>query len=268
VTRFALAVCFLASWSAACLQSHDSGTMAVGDSNCVVCHQADYDHTSTPASAALKVPDHKALGYATTCADCHVTAANPLPWKLATDHNSQVFAIDTASPHKNIACTSCHNVDLVDPANPQVPVGSSLKGENTDCISCHLNDATQQGAHTNAVAPLTFPSGSRYAGALYEYKSADHRFCLDCHPNGTGGKHNETIFPSNHKASHSPTGMWKCSDCHQPALGSDSKGMNAPCVNSQCHSSVTSGNHGDGPRVTDKGPTSCLGCHPHGQGGG
>ena len=263
MTRLALGLGVFVTFAlTACLQTHDGATQEIGNANCVLCHRTEYDGTSSAESAAQRRPDHAALGYATTCADCHVTTANPLPWKLATDHNGKVFAIDGASPHKNIACTSCHNVALTDPANPQVPVGSSVKGANTDCTSCHLDDANQKAGHAAASGPVTFPAGTRYAGQAYSYLAADHRFCLDFHPNGTVGAHNESIFPSNHK------GTWQCADCHQAALGPDTKGMNAPCVNSRCHTRVTSGEHGDGPNVTDPGPTSCLGCHPRGQGAG
>jgi len=243
-----------------CLQSHDGNTMAIGDRNCVLCHQADYDGTSSPSASVTKAPDHKALGYPTTCADCHVTQANPLPWRLATDHPEAKFSVTAQSPHANIACTSCHNVTLTDPVDITVPVGSSVAGANTDCTSCHLDDAKQQSGHTGVGS---FPPGTRYAGQAYAYVSADHRFCLDCHPNGLGGMHNEQIFPSNHK-----NNGGQCANCHQPALGSDAGGMNAPCVNSHCHTGVTRGEHGDGPNVTDPGPTTCLDCHPHGRGGG
>ena len=244
---------------ASCLQTHSSGTVQIDDQTCVLCHKTDYDNTSSAASALQKIPDHAALGYGTNCTDCHVAQLNPAAWKLATNHPESTFSISSSSKHANIACTACHNVALVDPTNPQVPVGSSVKGANTDCTGCHPNNATQQSSHPTSI---TFPTGTRYAGTAYAYKTDDHRFCLDCHPSGTGGAHNESIFPSTHNNDGT------CTNCHNPALGADTGGMNAPCVNSGCHSRVTSGGHGDGPNVTDPGPTTCLQCHPHGQGGG
>lgn len=250
-----------------CLQSHgDPAVKEIGDRNCITCHQAEFDATSLKVSIykAHKPPDHKALGFdPAKCVDCHVTTANPKAWRLAINHTETVFATKSG-PHAGIACTGCHNLALTDPANPSEAVGNSIKGANTDCIGCHTptDPVFVRGAHSGTDPSFNFPttSSAQYAGKAFAYSTTDHRFCLECHASGVAGKHNDTIFSRNHG---NANGV--CATCHQPALGSNAKGQNAPCVNSGCHDPnsdkpIRIGHQG----VRNLGPTDCLSCHPHG----
>ena len=89
---------------------------------CIDCHQSDYD-----GSPYLGHSD-----FPTTCADCHSTGA----WSPATggNHPENAFPIESG-PHSKYRndCTSCHDTAL----------GSSIGGENADCVGCHEGDHTR-----------------------------------------------------------------------------------------------------------------------------
>jgi hypothetical protein len=239
-----------------CLQNHDPAATAVGGpSACYGCHQLEYDGTVALSMASKAAPNHHALGMPTTCGDCHTTSA----WVLATNHTESVFSIKSG-PHANIDCKTCHNVGLKDATGGAV--GSSIKGANADCTNQTCHPATNQ--LNLAHAGTAFPSNSLHYTArtwgtdfTYVANEPDHRFCLECHPSGTGGKHNEQIFSSQHGRANGV-----CATCHQPSLGSNGGGKNAPCVNSGCHASFRVGSpHKEGPVLQDLGWHSCWSCH-------
>jgi hypothetical protein len=140
--------------TAACASCH-KGTPPVfkGTSKeCVTCHLANFNASTYPGHSA----------FAKTCEDCHGRAG----WKPAIGgaHPESKFPL-TSGPHsKNgISCTSCH-----DPAR-----GSSVGGQNTDCIHCHL------GEHQRPSIDAKHKGESKYPGA-----NAPVNFCRDCHPQG------------------------------------------------------------------------------------
>ncbi len=96
-----------------CVSCHDSGGAptypGVGDDECVVCHQADYDG------------EHAGSGYPTTCLTCHTRDA----WQGADfDHDAMYFPI-LAGKHRGkwSGCETCH----VDATNYAV----------FSCFACH-----------------------------------------------------------------------------------------------------------------------------------
>ena len=119
---------------------------------CVGCHQSDYDRSPFPGHS----------DYPTTCGDCHGTAA----WTPATggNHPENAFPIDSGahSKYRN-DCASCH-----DPA-----LGSSIGGENADCVGCHDGDHSRAEMDAKHAGERDYPLGA-----------APPNFCLDCHADG------------------------------------------------------------------------------------
>ena len=139
---------------ATCSGCH-TGTPAVYEgtsTDCVDCHQSDYD-----GSAYLGHSD-----FPTTCMDCHSTDA----WTPATggNHPENAFPIESEAHSKyRDDCVSCHNPDL----------GSSIGGENADCVGCHDGDHTRAAMDSKHREESDYPLGP-----------APPNFCLDCHPDG------------------------------------------------------------------------------------
>ncbi len=132
--------------SVPCQECHVNGYSAGQTlSECVSCHQSDYDNTSDP--------DHQAAQFPVTCQDCHSTSA----WKPADwDHDGQYFPIYSGK-HQNEwdVCADCH-------------VNSSDYTQ-FECINCH--------EHSNQ----TDLADEHKEVANYEFNSAA---CYDCHPRG------------------------------------------------------------------------------------
>jgi hypothetical protein len=139
---------------AACSSCHtgDPAVYEGAPTVCVGCHQSDYDN-----SPYLGHSD-----FPTTCGDCHNTTA----WTPATggNHPENAFPIESG-PHSKYRndCTSCH-----DPA-----FGSSVGGENADCVGCHDGDHTRAKMDGKHSGEPDYPSGA-----------APPNFCVDCHPDG------------------------------------------------------------------------------------
>jgi len=278
-----------------CAQCHtDPGTGAPRytgtPTDCVSCHQADYDAAAAPPHA----------GYPTACADCHTDAGwRPStfmhPWPLDGAHLTiSCFACHTGSPPTYAGtpreCAACHMTDYTDASSPP------HAGFATTCADCHSTAAWRpstwehpwslEGAHI-AVACAgrchTDPStgAPRYAGtpracvgchqADYDRAGslhADHgsnpTTCSDCHSmsnwDAVGGSHPEAQFPiaTGHHAGIA------CGDCHDPALGGPSGGMNTNCL--RCHTASMMSGHPreDGYTYLASQPHFCLNCHPRG----
>lgn len=233
----------------ACMQSHDDKRVSVRGDDCVTCHRIDYDGTTTPPHA--EVPSATGtVTFPTTCGDCHRTVA----WQPALGglHPPPPQFPIAASPHTNIKCLACHDLDLAP---------TSVGGANTNCITCHPDDDEQRDSHTGVRGP---------AGQAYAYAPAVANFCLTCHPQGLARKHPDAAFPRTgpHAA--------PCTSCHDRASGlPDMAGMNTTCIADGCHSLAKEDReHREegGARYTqERGDGTnrhfCLasGCHPNGR---
>lgn len=145
----------------ACAQCHPGSPprYAGTPTTCSDCHAADFQR------AAGLVQGHSTFPMA--CDSCHTTSAwNPTIMGMGT-HPEAKFPI-TKGSHANvaIACTDCHIASR----------GSPVKGQNCDCIHCHLGahnepatDATHAAMSVPSYAPTppTMPNG-----------------CLTCHAAG------------------------------------------------------------------------------------
>jgi hypothetical protein len=78
-----------------CGRCHTGGRFRGTPTECVGCHQSDYDRTTSPS--------HRAAGFPTGCQACHGTNA----WRPATFDHNRFFPI-TSGDHAGIGCTSCH----------------------------------------------------------------------------------------------------------------------------------------------------------------
>jgi len=225
-----------------CLESHDPQTQAIAKDYCYGCHAGEYQATGTTTFPAA--PVHSTSQCSTQCAICHTTTTwlNQLGGCV---HPEQAFPLASmGTKHTNIACTDCHSSAIT------IATGAtSQSGANTDCIACHPNTSTQQSNHIG----VTYDKGT-LIGQPYAYSSTDHRFCLDCHPNGLAvghGASNPFTLPH-----HGAT----CAQCHDSALGlGHANGADVTCVTGGCH--------GGAHHQSTSHPPSCIaaGCHPDGR---
>jgi hypothetical protein len=135
--------------------------------NCAQCHNGNYNVTPNTCVGCHQAdynqttsPPHAASQFPTSCTDCHSqTAWSPANW----NHDGQYFPIYSGK-HKNEwdACTDCHP----NPANYAV-------------FTC-----------TTACHPQSSMNNKHQGVSGYSYTSTA---CLNCHPNGSGGKMMNTI---------------------------------------------------------------------------
>jgi len=155
-----------------CTACHGNGVYAGTPTDCVACHRADYDGTSSP--------NHAAAGFSTLCTTCHGTST----WAGATfDHNQTQFPLTGA--HVQASCTACHGNGV-------------YNGTPTDCVACHRADYDGTSNPNHAAAGFstvctTCHGTSTWAGATFNHDlffriySGRHReqwnTCTQCHQN-------------------------------------------------------------------------------------
>ena len=269
-----------------CKQCHTSGSFSKLPTDCVSCHQANYNATSNP--------NHTTLQFPTVCDQCHTT--NP-GWKPATfDHVTFPLTLG----HSNVDCNkchisgnytntskdcySCHQANYTASNNPN-HVSLNL---STNCIDCHTTNPGWKPAqftihdtyfpiysgkhnspvwnqcsdcHTNSANYGVYTcidchphnnktetdNGHDGVGG-YIYNSPA---CFACHPTGTanGGFNHNNVFPLT--GAHTTT---PCTDCHTSGY------QNTPTVCSVCHATAynqtTNPNH-----ITINIPNTCNTCH-------
>lgn len=128
-----------------CAQCHTTANYSDVSSDCVSCHQQDYDQTSNP--------NHTAANFPTDCVACHTTNPGWMPAEF--DHDGQYFPIYTGKHREGEVwndCVECH-------ANPS-------NYADFTCFTCHLKPEMDD-KHKDENG--------------YEYVSAT---CLECHPDG------------------------------------------------------------------------------------
>ena len=216
--------------SADCSACHTGGQFAGTPNDCVDCHLGEFQTTTDP--------DHVALGFSTSCEECHV----PVTWKGATfPHTGIVSGCDvchlddyqaTVDPDHAalgfpLACESCHDTVLWENGVFDHP------GIVSGCDQCHLDDyqATKDPNH----ALLGFPTTCEdcHDTSLWENGFFDHAGIVDgcetCHL----GDYNQTTDPDHQKFDF----PLDCEDCHDTRswLGAlfDHRGIVDGCA--QCH---------------------------------
>ena len=131
-----------------CIDCHSNQPYQQASSECISCHQKDYD-------AALN-PNHKQLGFPTDCTTCHSTQPG---WKpaLYDDHDQDFFPIYSGN-HKGAwsSCTECHT-------NPN-------NFSQFSCIDCHEHNDPRDLADEH----------DDVKGYVYQSQA-----CFECHPKGS-----------------------------------------------------------------------------------
>jgi hypothetical protein len=191
---------------AACASCHASG-YAGTPTECVACHQADYDNATDPA--------HAAAGFSTDCAACHSTDG----WNGASfNHDTSGFPL--TGQHRTVTCLECH--------------ASGYSGTPTDCVACHQDDfdATTDPAHVAGGYPtdcLACHTTNGWDGASFNHDTSgfpltgQHRTvtCLECHASGYSGTPTDCIachqddYDATTNPAHSGAGFpTDCVTCH------------------------------------------------------
>jgi hypothetical protein len=235
VTRFVLAIPLVLL--VACFQNHPADQRLLSGSDCFMCHTDDYAATAAPAPVHRDMPDV----FSTACTNCH----QQTDWRPALEgRHSEVFAI-AQGVHAQIACQDCHVLSTTQ---------TSKLGANTNCLTCHPNDAGLTSDHTGVTL---------FDDTPYAYQATVPNFCLQCHPSGTAEVHPDDKFAR--KATHAVL----CTECHDRSAGPDTGGKNVTCVESRCHHTVAATDHTDGHKDGDyqksrgdgKSKTYCHDCH-------
>ncbi|HPF69941.1 MAG TPA: hypothetical protein PLQ13_04645 [Candidatus Krumholzibacteria bacterium] len=190
----------------ACIECHQGGFSGT-PTECVACHQDDYDRTTEP--------DHRLAQFPTDCRICHDTRT----WDDTNfDHNRTAFPLTGA--HVPLDCTQCHS--------------AGYTGTPTACVACHQQeyDNTNDPNHAQA----QFPTDCRichnttsWEGASFNHNSTAFPLtgahvpldCTQCHSAGYTGTPTACVAchqqdydgtnDPNHAAANFPT---QCATCH------------------------------------------------------
>jgi len=116
----------------ACLTCHTNNRYQGTPRDCVSCHRADYDRTTSP--------NHAAAGYSTTCDSCH--RATDASFRGAAVNHTAFFPL--VGLHATATCARCH-------------VNNVFKGTPRECYPCHRPkyEATTNPSHIAASFPTT-----------------------------------------------------------------------------------------------------------------
>jgi hypothetical protein len=195
-----------------CATCHVNNVYRGTPRDCIGCHRAQYDRTTTP--------NHAAAGFSTACESCH--RATDASFRGASFNHSSVFAL--VGRHAQTTCATCH-------------VNNTYRGTPRDCVGCHRGqyDRTTTPNHASAGFSTACESCHRAADASFRGASFNHSSvfalagrhaqasCATCHVNnvyrGTPrdcvgchrAQYTATRSP-NHAAAGFPT---TCQNCHR-----------------------------------------------------
>lgn len=149
-----------------CTQCHINNVFQGTPTQCIDCHQADYNATTNP--------NHATAGFGTACQSCH----NANGWVPATFDHARFYPLTGA--HASTSCAECH-------------IGGVYRGTPTTCFGCHQDD--YRGAidppHTTSGFPTTCQtchntsswSRANFSHPDFPINSGTHSIfeCSDCH---------------------------------------------------------------------------------------
>ncbi|MFY9154142.1 MAG: hypothetical protein WAO52_19130 [Prolixibacteraceae bacterium] len=285
-TRFPLQGNHAVADCASCHKSASSFRFEPLGIECIDCHRADYQATTSP--------NHIQAGYSTNCSECH--GVKSTGWKASSFEHSffpltEGHSITCLECHKDGSfqkisneCVSCHQQNYNSTSNPNhqqshfsttcsechttspgwkpanfrqhdasyFPIYSgSHKGEWERCTDCHTTANTYSnfscvGCHEHRQSEMD----DEHRGTNgYSYQSVS---CYTCHPQGNKSgafNHNATAFPLT--GAHSKT---DCTSCHANGFA----GTSTEC--SACHQANF--NNAQTPNHTKAGiPVDCKSCH-------
>ncbi len=231
-----------------CILCHVNGNYNNTPSECVGCHQTDYDQSSNPNHPNLNIP--------TDCATCHTTEPDWMPAEFPI--HDDYYALNGA--HAMIAddCAACHNGDYNNTPNTcygchQSEYENSTNPNHasaqfsTDCTTCHTEDEWM---------PSTFDHDAQYFPIYSGAHDGEWDQCIDCHTN-----------PNNY-------GEFSCTVCHlNPETDNAHVGIGGYSYNNPscfaCHPTGSADDNFDhdltnfpltGAHIT----TECIECHANG----
>lgn len=153
-----------------CAQCHVGNHFTGTRTDCLGCHQNDYNSASQPSHLQAQLP--------TECALCHSTTS----WTADYDHSRTQFPLTGA--HRAVACTDCHADNI-------------YRGKPTTCVSCHQTDynGATDPDHRQAQFPTTCTpchSTTAWSPASFDHNTSSfpltgaHKSvpCADCHGDG------------------------------------------------------------------------------------
>jgi hypothetical protein len=175
----------------ACAECHTDG-FAGTPSECVACHQADYDRTTEP--------DHRLALFPTDCRVCHTI----VDWEHTSfDHDATAFPL--TGSHRPLDCTQCHS--------------AGYTNTPSDCIACHQADYDGTSDPNHAAAQ--FPIDCRVCHNTTTWDDADFDHNATAFP--LTGAHAPLDCTQCHSAGYTNTPS-DCIACHQ----ADYDGTNDP----------------------------------------
>jgi hypothetical protein len=243
----------------ACTACHKNGVYKGTPRDCVGCHLADYQKTTSP--------NHASAGFSTTCDSCH-RPTDPA-WKNGGFNHASVFPL--VGLHATQACTACHKNGV-------------YKGTPRDCVGCHLAayQKTTNPNHAAAGFPTTCDQCHQASASAWQGAGFNHaaffplvglhatQICAACHKNGVYkgtprdcvgchlANYQKTTNPNHAAAGFATT----CDSCHQASASTWSSsfdhnrywpllGRHAQQTCSACHkNNVYAGTS-----------TACVSCH-------
>ena len=187
-----------------CAECHKSGSYQKISSECVSCHQVQYNNAK----------GHVASKFSTDCRTCH----NSTNWLGANfNHSTTIFPLTGA--HATVDCALCHATGYV--------------GTPADCNSCHQTNYTSAQAPSHTKAGISVDCKTCHTTAVWQPSTFNHSItvfpltgahativqCSDCHLGNTTSAKPDCIschqvqFNSakGHVASKFPT---DCKICH------------------------------------------------------
>ena len=199
-----------------CHLDQSNGHFTLFETDCVDCHQQDYNEAITV--------DHISSGFPLTCEDCHTTLA----WQPAFfEHEQASGGFALLGAHTMVACQSCH----------QIPSMETIfdAQNNEDCYSCHQADYQEEhggsGFPTECIACHNVNS---WDGADFDHTLASGGFellgahskadCSDCHTSNY-----DLVF------SPPPADQTDCYSCHASDYQKEHAGSGFPTECDVCH---------------------------------
>jgi hypothetical protein len=272
-----------------CSSCHPNGSYTNTSSECVSCHQANYNATTNP--------NHINLQFSTDCNNCHNT--NP-GWKPAEyrEHDTKSFPIYSGkhngtwsncsechtnpSNYAQFTCIDCHDHNQADMSSKHQQV-SGYVYNSIACFECHPTGSAE-GAfnHSNSIFPLTGAHTTVECASCHTNGfGGTTTVCYDCHTNqynqSTNPNHIGINIPKDCGTCHTTNPGWNpatfpihnnyyvlagahltiannCVTCHQGNY------VNTPNLCFGCHATqynqTTNPNH-----ITSQFPTTCETCH-------
>jgi len=269
-----------------CSECHRNNQYRGLPSDCLFCHQEDYN--------GAKDPDHRKSNFPTDCEVCHSSDASN--WKdVVFDHS----AFPLRGRHRVIDCLDCHLsgqyeglpstcvfCHLEDYLNASDPDHKQL-GFHTDCDVCHGSDAVSwenAAVDHNQYWPLQGAHSKLECSQCHVKNLNLPTDCMGCHKKEYNSafqpNHKNAGFSANCEICHFPSHvLWSqavfdhsfpinsgrharkdCMDCHVTANYRDFS-----CLNCHAHDKTQMDNrHRDVPGYSFD-SQSCFACHPEGR---